>query len=85
MLDWSNGIIGVVKKKRTIYRIENAKIHLDKVENLGDFFEIELAIVSGEEKKGEEIIFQYMEKFGIKKENLIDVAYQDLLANKNQK
>jgi len=35
------GVLAVVDKQREIYYIENIKIHIDIVENLGSFVEIE--------------------------------------------
>ena len=37
----SLGIFVVVKKQREIYFIDNVKFHIDKVDNLGNFVEIE--------------------------------------------
>lgn len=37
------GIRGVVAKTRTLYRYRHTRIHLDRVEGLGDFVELETA------------------------------------------
>ena len=41
VLTASNGVQKIVDKKRAIYFVENVKIHLDDVKNLGTFVEIE--------------------------------------------
>ncbi len=38
------GFNSIIKKKRMYYRYEDFRIHLDEVENLGNFVEIELVI-----------------------------------------
>ena len=41
MLSSAIGVFKVVDKKREIYFIDNVKFHIDTVQNLGDFIEIE--------------------------------------------
>ena len=41
LLDQALGVVTVVRKTREIYFIENVKIHLDRLEGLGSFVEIE--------------------------------------------
>jgi len=40
------GVRAVVRKRRELFRYENVRIHLDAVENLGNFIELE-AVLSG--------------------------------------
>ena len=42
------GIRGRVDKKRTVYFFEDARIHLDNVRGLGNFFEVESVAVRGD-------------------------------------
>jgi predicted adenylyl cyclase CyaB len=77
----SNGILVVVDKKREMYFIENIKFHIDIVEKLGSFIEIEAIDKDGsisKEKLYEECQ-EYMELFGILKDDLISVSYSDLI------
>lgn len=77
----ANGIKVVVKKRREIYYIGNVKFHIDEVEQLGSFAEIEagnmLEDLSPEQLK-EQCDF-YMKEFGIKEEDLVEVSYSDML------
>lgn len=38
------GVVGVVEKERRLYRFRNVRIHLDKVEGLGTFVELEAVL-----------------------------------------
>lgn len=73
----------VVKKQREIWYINNVKFHIDEVPGLGSFIEIEagnlLADLSREQLQ-EQCDF-YMNAFGIKSDDLVEVSYSDLLFN----
>lgn len=78
------GILVVVDKQREIYFIDNVKFHIDTVENLGTFVEIEAIDETGIRNK-EELLEQcqyYLDLFGIKEEELVRVSYSDLLLEK---
>ena len=80
VLSKSNGIRGIVRKKRKLYKYEQTRIHLDDVEELGIFIELEVVLKSNQtSKNGEAIANELMEKFNIQKTDLIDVAYIDLI------
>ncbi len=81
ILEKSLGILVVVDKKREIYFIENVKFHIDIVEKLGTFIEIEAIDEDGSVGK-EKLLEQcnnYLNLFGISKEGLVPVSYGDLL------
>lgn len=42
LLSRSNGKLGVVKKIRLLYIVGQSRIHVDKVDELGDYMEIEV-------------------------------------------
>ena len=71
----------MVDKKREIYFIDNVKFHIDNVENLGTFMEIE-AIDSdgsiGKDKLQEQCQF-YIDLFGIAPTDLLSNSYSDML------
>lgn len=76
------GIEVVVDKRRDIWLIDNVRFHLDAVEGLGAFVEIE-AVGEGE-SAGPELFTQcntYLEDLGIAEEDLVTVSYSDLLAD----
>ena len=80
----ANGVLTVVDKKREIYFIENVKFHLDTVQGLGMFMEIEAIDKDGDIGK-EKLLEQcnkYLKYFEISKSDLISVSYSDLLLEK---
>jgi predicted adenylyl cyclase CyaB len=77
------GLKVVVEKRRKVYLYENARIHLDKVNGLGDFIEFEV-MCDGDEKQVEELMEFLIERFGLKQENFIKVSYSDLLIQKQK-
>ncbi len=84
ILKRSLGILVVVDKQREIYWIDNVKFHLDTVQNLGTFVEIEAVDYNnniGKEKLLEQCT-TFMRKFGISEEDLLSVSYSDLLLQK---
>jgi predicted adenylyl cyclase CyaB len=84
ILTRSMGILVVVDKKREIYFIENVKFHLDQVQGLGNFAEIEAIDEDGSLGK-EKLLKQcefYLQLFGIDQNDLIPVSYSDMLLKK---
>lgn len=76
------GVKVIVKKKRELYIIKSTRIHLDEVEDLGTFIELE-TVVADESKisdYGKENA-DLQSLLGIKKPDLIKVSYSDLLLN----
>jgi predicted adenylyl cyclase CyaB len=72
--------IGVVKKTRMLYLIGQTRVHLDRVEDLGDFLELEVVLRSEQaESEGENIAEALLSSFGIDRQQLIGEAYVDLL------
>lgn len=74
----------VVDKMREIYFIENVKFHLDKVQELGTFVEIEAIDQDGsigEEKLWEQCNY-YLQLFQIPETDLVSYSYSDLLLGK---
>jgi predicted adenylyl cyclase CyaB len=75
------GKIGVVKKTRTLYLIGQTRVHLDEVQELGEFVELEVVLRPGQsEVEGRNIATALLSEFGIGEEHLIAEAYVDLLA-----
>jgi len=75
-------VLGVVSKKRTLLMCGRTRIHLDEVENLGWFMELEVVLTQGEDAAaGETEAKQLMKELGIHTDGLVEGAYLDLLNN----
>ncbi len=80
VLTASLGIRGVVRKQRSLYKVDNARIHLDEVEGLGSFVEIEVVLSPGQnEQEGRTTAAALMAQLGVAEVDLVPVAYIDLL------
>lgn len=77
----SNGIKVVVDKRREIFFIENVKFHLDIVEGLGTFVEIEAIDEFGEKSKTEldTQCKKYFELLKLEESNNISFSYSDMI------
>lgn len=74
------GVVGTVKKTRTLYLVGQTRIHIDQVEGLGDFLELEVVMKKDQsEEDGKHIANQLLHEFGINPRDLIAEAYIDLL------
>lgn len=84
LLTKSNGVLCVVDKTRKIFFIENVKFHIDIVEGLGRFVEIEAIDETGDigNEKLQKQTEYYLNVFHIQQEDLVAVSYSDLLINK---
>lgn len=72
------GVRGVVKKQRHLYRVGQTRIHLDQVEGLGTFMELEVVLQPGQTvEQGKEIAHVLMTQLGIEDTALIHGAYID--------
>ncbi len=76
-------IMVIVDKKREIYFIENVKFHIDRVQDLGSFIEVEAIDNDGSigitKLQGQ--CDYYLELFKVSQEDLIAQSYSDLLIN----
>jgi len=79
------GVRGVVRKRRLVYMVGNTRIHLDEVEGLGSFLELEVVLSPGESlEAGVDTATELVTELGIQESDLIQTAYIDLLENKGQ-
>lgn len=71
----------VVDKKREIFFHDNVKFHVDEVEGLGSFVEIEVIERSDEVDEGAmlDVCRQWMASFDIDRDDLIAGSYSDML------
>lgn len=81
LLDQALGCHIVVDKRRRIYFIDNVKFHLDRVEGLGSFVEIEAIDADGTigRERLREQCDQYLSYLGIRPEDLLEGSYSDML------
>jgi predicted adenylyl cyclase CyaB len=74
------GVRGVVRKTRYLYMIGQTRVHLDDVEGLGLFVELEVVLRDGQsDTDGQEITATLMQKLGVDPSALIEGAYMDLI------
>jgi len=77
------GVRGVVLKNRTVYHFGQTRIHIDEVDGLGFFFEIEVVLCSGESAEhGVATAHDLMKSLGIGEQDLVECAYIDLIEEK---
>jgi adenylate cyclase len=82
-LTLAHGQIGRVRKLRTLLLAGRTRIHLDRVEGLGDFMELEVVLADDDAMQdGVAEAHALMARLGIASDQLIDVAYLDLLQAK---
>lgn len=76
----SCGLLGRVRKRRLLVLVGSTRIHLDTVEGLGEFLEIEVVLQPGQsEADGEAEARALMASLGVAPEALVRGAYLDLL------
>jgi predicted adenylyl cyclase CyaB len=79
-LSLAYGQTGHVRKNRTLFLVGRTRIHLDRVEGLGEFLELEVVLEEGEQiENGEAIAQDLMQKLGIRPDQLIEGAYVDFI------
>jgi predicted adenylyl cyclase CyaB len=75
------GCVGRVRKRRVLLLAGRTRIHLDSVEGLGDFLELEVVLADDEPiESGIDVAQKLLEALGISPEQLVAGAYVDLLA-----
>lgn len=78
------GIQGHVKKVRFLYLVGQTRVHVDSVEGLGEFMELEVVLRDGQTaEEGQRIAYDLMHKLGIQMSDLVSCAYIDLFLNKS--
>ena len=74
------GIRGVVRKTRHLYMAGQTRIHLDEIEGLGHFMELEVVLNEGQsEAEGQTIAEDLMRKLEVQGDALLQGAYMDLI------
>lgn len=71
---------GIVTKERHVYLVGRTRVHLDRVDGLGDFVELEVVLgPDDDEEGGEAEAHAVFAKLGVPEADLVAVAYVDLL------
>lgn len=79
------GIRGVVRKTRYLYLVGQTRVHLDDVEGLGQFMELEVVMRPGQpDSEGQSIAQDLMKKLGVEPSDLLEGAYMDLLESQQK-
>jgi len=74
------GVRGVVRKRRTLFLLGQIRIHLDQVEGLGTFVELEVVLFDDQsEADGKCLALGLLDKLAIPDADLVPRAYLDLL------
>ncbi|CUR66750.1 class IV adenylate cyclase [Achromobacter xylosoxidans] len=77
------GVIGRVRKQRLLFMAGRTRIHLDRVEGLGEFLELEVVLRDGESAEaGMAEARELLASLRITPEQLVSGAYLDLLAQR---
>lgn len=79
------GVRAVVSKTRALLLVGRTRIHLDRVDSLGDFLELEVVLDEDEPiAAGQAEAENLMTKLGIGPDDLVADAYVDLLERQNR-
>jgi len=85
VLEQSLGVRAIVRKTRHLYMVGRTRIHLDSVEDLGDFIELEVVLGHSEKvSDGKREAENLMTILNIDRTSLIDSAYIDLLTTQEE-
>jgi predicted adenylyl cyclase CyaB len=80
VLELAYGIRGVVRKTRYLYLVGQTRIHLDDVDGLGQFMELEVVMRDGQaDADGQAIAEGLLASLGVERSDLLEGAYMDLL------
>ena len=83
ILDVLFGVLIEVRKVRTLYVFNNARIHIDEVERLGSFLEFEV-VIGEDENQALELLNKLKKHFEISVDKLLKKSYSDLLIELRQ-
>ena len=73
----------MVTKTRRLYLVGQTRVHLDEVEGLGTFLELEVVLAEGQAAaEGHRIAREIMAALEVREEDLLTGAYADMLADR---
>ena len=77
------GQTGRVQKRRTVFLVGRTRVHLDQVQGLGHFLELEVVLNESESPEiGVLEATELMSRLGVQQQQLLEEAYVDLLAQR---
>jgi predicted adenylyl cyclase CyaB len=80
ILTLAYGQLGRVRKRSTLFLVGRTRVHLDRIETLGEFLELEVVLAEGEPSEaGIREAENLLKQLGISRAQLIAPAYIDLL------
>ena len=83
ILSTTLGTAGIVRKTRLLFIVGQTRVHIDRVEGLGDFLELEVVMRPEQsEQEGKQIAEGLLSELGIGKSELLAQAYIDMLKAK---
>jgi predicted adenylyl cyclase CyaB len=78
-LSLAYGVIGRVRKRRTLFLVGRTRVHIDEVEGLGHFMELEVVLADGEPSTaGVQEARELMARLGVSPSQLVEGAYLEL-------
>ena len=78
------GVHCVVRKRREVFLVDNVRIHLDEVEGLGSFLELEAVYDGSAASEAEQLVKveRLMAELGVAEEDLVETSYEGLLGDR---
>uniref|UniRef100_A0A096MFN4 Si:ch211-156b7.4 n=2 Tax=Poecilia TaxID=8080 RepID=A0A096MFN4_POEFO len=74
------GVKGEVRKERRLFLIGQTRVHLDTVEGLGHFMELEVVMRPQQSvDEGQQVAVELMEQLSVSEDHLVTGAYMDLI------
>ena len=75
------GVLGVVEKNREVFFVEQTRVHLDRVNGLGTFLELEVVLGPDDsEESGQQIASEILKRLNVADSQLVACAYFDLIS-----
>ena len=78
-LEHAFGVVGEVRKRRNLLLYRHTRIHLDRVEHLGTFVELETVVTDQSDAEAHAELALVAGALGLRNEDRVSVAYVDLL------
>ena len=83
VLELAYEVRGTVRKTRYLYLVGQTRVHLDDVEGLGQFLELEVVLEDGQsDAEGQAVAEELMASLGVERGDLLEGAYMDLLESR---